>query len=789
MRSVHPIHLLVVCLAGFFVSQVRANPPEKYREAIKALEPWIAEEVKLKKIPSLSLALVDDQTVVWAHSFGEANPAKHELATPETLYRVGSVSKPFTALLLMMFVEMGLIDLDAPIQDYLPEFQPINKSGKKITLRQMLSHRSGIVREGPIGNYFDDTEPSLADSVKSISKLELVFEPGAMTSYSNMAVATAGYVLERTQKESFAKLMQKKLLDPIGMKNSSFSRTHLGKNEAKIARASMWSLHGREFPAPVWDFGMGPAGNLYSPVNDMAQFLKFLFAGGRSPAAPDAPPLLKRETLEKMWTIQFPKEGEKSGFGIGFFVSDLNGKRVIRHGGAVYGFSTEFAALPDDKLGVIVCSSKDVTNAATSRIANTALQHMLAVKAEKELPKLENSKPLEPEVARALVGRYRNGDKTIECYERAGKVWIFPHRAGTKYEVRRLGGELITDDMHGFGLKISREGRKLVLNKVEYEPVEDRKPEPSPAKWAGLLGEYGWDHNILIILEKGGVLYAQIEWQFLYPLKEESENVFKFPDYGLYMGDKIVFERGKDGQAVHADAGSVLFKRRPLPRRGETFKIKPVQPVDELRKIALKAQPPDEKNVLLRKPELVDVLKVPLDDKAAKIKLDIRYATANNFLGTPFYTSAMAYLQRPAAKALAEAHMELGASGYGLLIHDAYRPWHVTKMFRDATPGKFHHFVADPMQGSRHNRGCAVDLTLYDLKTGLAVDMTGGYDEFSDRSYPDYLGGTSLERWQRDLLRRTMEKHGFAVYEAEWWHFDFHDWRQYPILNTRFEDL
>ena len=154
------------------------------------------------------------------------------MATPDTLYRVGSVSKPFTALLLMMFVEMGLIDLDAPIQDYLPEFQPVNKSGKKITLRQMLSHRSGLVREGPVGNYFDDTQPSLADTVKSISKLELVFEPGSTTSYSNMALATVGYVLERTQKEAFAKLMQRKLLDPIGMNNSSFD----GKRAVVVCR-------------------------------------------------------------------------------------------------------------------------------------------------------------------------------------------------------------------------------------------------------------------------------------------------------------------------------------------------------------------------------------------------------------------------------------------------------------------------------------------------------------------------------------------------------------------------
>src|ERR1019366_9429026 len=323
-------------------------------------------------------------------------------ATADTLYRVGSVSKPFTALLLMIFVEMGLIDLDVPVQTYLPEFQPINKTGKKITLRQMLSHRSGIVREGPVGNYFDDSQPTIADTVKSLIKTELVFEPGSTTAYSNMALATIGYVIERTQKEPFEKVMQTKLLDPIGMTDSSFMLTP--ETRKRVPLATMWSYHGREFPAPAWEFGMLPAGNLYASANDQAKFLKFLFAGGRGPRGQ----VLKRETLEKMWTIQFPKKDEKAGFGLGFFVADLDGKRVIRHGGAVYGFSTEFAALPDDKLGVFVCSSKDVSNAVTTRIANTVLKHMLAVKAGKPLPKLENSTPLDPEVAKALAGRYRS---------------------------------------------------------------------------------------------------------------------------------------------------------------------------------------------------------------------------------------------------------------------------------------------------------------------------------------------------------------------------------------------
>src|SRR4029077_8371201 len=138
---------------------------------------------------------------------------------------------------------------------------------------------------------------------------------------------------------------------------------------------------------------------------------------------------------------------------------------------------------------------------------------------------------------------------------------------------------------------------------------------------------------------------------------------------------------------------------------------------------------------------------------------------------------------------LVRVNKRLEKLGYGVLIHDAYRPWHVTKMFRDAVEPRYHHFVADPLQGSKHNRGAAVDLTLYDRATGQAVEMVGGYDEFSPRSYPDYPGGTTLQRWHRKLLRRAMEAEGFTVNEVEWWHFDHADWAHYPILNQRFEEI
>jgi len=195
-------------------------------------------------------------------------------------------------------------------------------------------------------------------------------------------------------------------------------------------------------------------------------------------------------------------------------------------------------------------------------------------------------------------------------------------------------------------------------------------------------------------------------------------------------------------------------------------------------------QEPPKETGTFRKPELIELVKL---DRT--IKLDIRYATSNNFLGRPVYTQARAFLQRPAAEALARANKVLRKNGYGLIIHDGYRPWSVTKIFWDATPLDKKEFVADPAQGSRHNRGCAVDLSLFDLKTRKEVAMPSGYDEMTERSHINYAGGTAKATHLRDMLRVAMEAEGFAVYEPEWWHYDYKDWKEYPILNIAFSEI
>ena len=193
---------------------------------------------------------------------------------------------------------------------------------------------------------------------------------------------------------------------------------------------------------------------------------------------------------------------------------------------------------------------------------------------------------------------------------------------------------------------------------------------------------------------------------------------------------------------------------------------------------------PDERGKQFRPPDLVEL--VTLD---SLIKLDIRYATTNNFTNRKMYGQARAFLQRPAAEALVRADKRLRASGYGLVVLDAYRPWSVTKKFWDETPPEKRDYVANPKQGSRHNRGGAVDVTLYDLLTGEEVVMPSGYDDFSERASPDYQGGTSDQRRARDLLRHVLEKEGFTVEKNEWWHFNYKDWQSYQILDIPFEKV
>jgi D-alanyl-D-alanine dipeptidase len=319
---------------------------------------------------------------------------------------------------------------------------------------------------------------------------------------------------------------------------------------------------------------------------------------------------------------------------------------------------------------------------------------------------------------------------------------------------------------------------------VRLQVATTPKPLPAPVRWRPLIGEYGRDGETVVILESDGKLCALFKRTELAPLKQLTSDSFEFDSSSARKAERVVFSRNR-GKVTQVTIGTFSYQRKPLgPEEGANqLKIQPRRPVPTLIKEALTAQPPNETGDFLPA-DLVELRKLD-----PGIKLDIRYATTNNLFGTVFYSQARAFLQRPAAEALVRINRKLRTAGYGLLVHDGYRPWYVTKVFWDATPDDKRLFVADPTKGSRHNRGCAVDITLYDLKTGKPVEMVSTYDETTDRAYPNYAGGTSLQRWHRDLLRSAMEAEGFTVYEAEWWHFDYKDWQKYHIGNVRFEQI
>jgi D-alanyl-D-alanine dipeptidase len=181
--------------------------------------------------------------------------------------------------------------------------------------------------------------------------------------------------------------------------------------------------------------------------------------------------------------------------------------------------------------------------------------------------------------------------------------------------------------------------------------------------------------------------------------------------------------------------------------------------------------------------ELVD-----LEKFIPRIVLDIRYATTNNFTGAKVYNIAKAYARKPVAEALKKAQSDFKKLGYGIKIYDAYRPYSATVKFYELMKGDTT-YVANPYKGSRHNRGCALDMTIIDLKTGKDLQMPSGYDAMQKESWPSAPVADPTIRKNRETLISVMEKNGFKVYVTEWWHFDFVGWEKFEVMGIDFEEL
>jgi len=326
-------------------------------------------------------------------------------------------------------------------------------------------------------------------------------------------------------------------------------------------------------------------------------------------------------------------------------------------------------------------------------------------------------------------------------------------------------------------------------DKVPAYDFFNQSPQNAPASVIELLGRYENienSRNSFLILEDSGTV-QMLSADVYYPLERVNSLKYRFVKCpGADAAECTVdFMQTAGPGGYYCTLNGKLFRKVTYGNEtGGAYKIKPLKPIEELRKTALAARPPHEPDVTLEC-ELYDLRRI-----GENLKFDIRYATENNFMGERFYESQGAFLQKPAAYALLYVARSLSRHGLGMIVYDAYRPWYVTRMFYDATPDAQKNFVADPAKGSRHNRGTAVDVGLYDLKTGELIDMGSGYDEFSERASPKFAGATSYSRWHRKLLEHYMNRVGFSVYEDEWWHFDYKlGIMKYPIMNKTFDQL
>ncbi len=317
------------------------------------------------------------------------------------------------------------------------------------------------------------------------------------------------------------------------------------------------------------------------------------------------------------------------------------------------------------------------------------------------------------------------------------------------------------------------------------------EPKDCPKDLKYILGMYyGNGEQFLLRENKGGVelvyRFGQKDYTFagsnIYPLFKEHFDSYTINESGPlnHMDAAVRIERSRDGYGITCSVGGNRYSRRFFAGEdGRPFRFAVSGDWQELKTAADAAVMPAQLGNG-QQAQLVD-----LAQAVPGIKLDLRYAQADNCFGQPLTDSQKAFLYGEAAQALAAAQQYLQPYGYGILVWEAYRPWSVSKLAYDALPLDKKSMLPAPEVGFSHNTGRSIDVSLYSLATGETVEMISGFDEPSIRQYAAYAGGTELERYRRDLLRRAMQTAGFTASDMEWWHFDYGDVKAFAHLNVK----
>lgn len=504
-----PILLAIGSLAGCATPPTRPTTIQSgdYTAVKEYARKLVQYEMKQSDIVGLSIALVDDQQVVWAEGFGYADQENKLAATPTTLYRVGSISKLFTDTAAMQLAEQGKLDIDQPLQHYLPDFsiKSYPPHTGQITLRQLMSHHSGLPRDRLQG-FMTPHPESFTKLAERLHEDYTAYPPGQVFSYSNLGIALLGNVIEKQSATPFADYMRASLLMPLGMSDSSFDT---GLSPSTLM-AKGYRHHKPETDPPLRDV---PAGGLNSSVTDLSRFISMIFAGGIAHGRQ----ILKAETLAEMLTPQNTHVPLDLNFrvGLGWMLSTVgtstinNAGTVAHHNGGTILFRSQMYVLPEHKLGIVVLANSSTAGQAIDRLATQTLSLALEAKTGIHQPKHQHIQPdktpLSEQTMQAYVGDYateagltriRSNGKGLSA-EFAGKkldlirgsdrlfrlnytlLGIFPIKLGNLGEV-------------GFSLH-TVDDQEILLAQVDSQEIlvgQRIPPSVNPGAWKNRTGEY-----------------------------------------------------------------------------------------------------------------------------------------------------------------------------------------------------------------------------------------------------------------------------------------------------------
>jgi len=684
--------------------------------AIPAIDSIYKTYAAAHHIPGLVYGIVADGRLIHTGAFGYANIAQKIPATAQSVYRIASMTKSFTAMAILSLRDAGKLDLDDAVSKYIPEMaqiHPLTDDSPPITIRQLLSHSAGFPEDNPWGDrQLQRTDQELIDFIKK--GVSLSNTPGLAYEYSNLGFALLGHIVSKVSGEPFEKYITRTILQPLGMNQTYWEYTDVTPKE--LTHGYRWLNNDWKEEEMLHSGAYGAMGGMLTSIEDFSRYMLFHLAAWPPRNGEDNGPIRRSSVREMQLPGKFSgfntQARNSSGilcprisaynFGLGWN-KDCTGKEWIGHSGGLPGFGSNWAIIPDYDIGIVsFCNATyEGTSALNYRILDTLIN-------------LAGLKPRQLPASDILKKRQQQLMALLPDWKDAPATGIFSINFFDDYLIDSL----------------RKEARELFAAAGRIIHVEEIKPDNQLRGTFRIIGEK-----------------KDIEVRFTL----SPENPALIQAYSIRLAtDKLA--------------------RDKAPAQNK-YGLKPATLADYHKQVA---SDPNQQIV-------------PLDKFIPGIRLDIRYATSNNIMHRPVYNTAAAFLRLPAAKALKDIQQQLKPMGYGLKIYDGYRPYRVTVDFYEAYHDS--NFVASPYTGSRHNRGCAVDLTLIDLRTGRELEMPTAYDAFTKEASATWPDVTEQARKNRKLLQDVLLQHGFVIYPSEWWHFDFAGWKAYPVMDIPFEEL